>query len=195
MLLTEYAISVCFQSDSGLNPFIIKMDHHRMNSITTDTDVFSRASRLISSCHAMTLATADDITPWAAPVYYANIKSFFYFFSNPDARHIQNALAAGSAACAIYAEGGSWQDLQGIQMSGKITPATQADQAAKAVIEYVKKFPLVKTFFPTIKNLTLNSFIKRFHASLYCFQPDYIVYMDNTVDFGFRQEIPVDALT
>jgi len=166
-----------------------------MTPKTTDTAIISRANDVISSGHTMTLATADDNAPWAAPVYYANIGSFFYFFSSPESRHIRNALASGRAACAIYIEGGSWQNLQGIQMSGKIVEISRADQGSKAVIAYVKKFPLVKTFFSSVKNLNLNSFISRFHASLYCFQPDYIVFMDNTVEFGFRQEIPKDALS
>ena len=143
----------------------------------------------------MTLATAGDNIPWAAPVYYANIRECFYFFSSPDARHIRNALAAGQAASAIYVEDGSWQNLRGIQMSGKIVEISHAGQGAKPVIAYVKKFPLVKTFFSGVKNLSLNAFMSRFHAALYCFQPDYIVFMDNGVDFGFRQEIPKDALT
>ena len=166
-----------------------------MTPKTTDTAIISRANDLISSCHTMTLATAGDNIPWAAPVYYANVRDFFYFFSSPDARHIQNALAAGQAASAIYAEGGSWQSLRGLQMSGKIIAISDAGQGAKAVIAYVKKFPLVKTFFSGVKNLDLNSVMSRFHATLYCFQPDYIVFMDNSVDFGFRQEIPKDALT
>ena len=165
-----------------------------MTPKTTDTAIISRANDLISSCHAMTLATAGDNMPWAAPVYYANISHLFYFFSSPDARHVQDALASGQAAGAIYAEGGSWQNLRGLQMSGKIIAISNAGQSSKAIIAYVKKFPLVKTFFSSVKNLNLNSFISRFHASLYCFQPDYIVFMDNTVDFGFQQEIPKDAL-
>ncbi|MDA8403174.1 MAG: pyridoxamine 5'-phosphate oxidase family protein [Desulfobacteraceae bacterium] len=161
----------------------------------TDTAIISRANDLISSCHTMTLATAGDNMPWAAPVYYANVSHFFYFFSSPGSRHIQNALAAGHAACAIHAEERSWQNLRGLQMSGKIIAISNAGQSSKAIIAYVKKFPLVKTVFSSVKNLALNSFMSRFHASLYCFQPDYIVFMDNTVDFGFRREIPKDALT
>jgi uncharacterized protein YhbP (UPF0306 family) len=166
-----------------------------MKSEATDTAIISRANRLISSGHTMTLATALDNTPWAAPVYYANIRDCFYFFSSPDARHIQNALASGHAACAIYAEGGSWQTLQGLQMSGKIIKISHAGHASAAVIAYVKKFPLVKTFFSSVKNLSVSHFKSRFHATLYSFQPDTIVFMDNAVDFGFRQEISKDALT
>lgn len=166
-----------------------------MESESTETAIISRANRLISAGHTMTLATAMDNAPWAAPVYYANILDCFYFFSSPGARHITDALASGNAACAIYAEGGSWQTLQGLQMSGKITKISQAGQASAAVIAYVKKFPLVKTFFSSVKNLSISHFSSRFHATLYSFQPDYIVFMDNTVDFGFRQEIPKDALT
>jgi len=165
-----------------------------MKSEAADTAIISRANRLISSGHAMTLATAIGNASWAAPVYYANIRDCFYFFSSPDARHIQDALAAGHAACAIHAEGGSWQTLQGLQMSGKITRISEAGHASAAVIAYVKKFPLVKTFFSSVKNLSVSNFSSRFHATLYSFQPDYIVFMDNAVGLGFRREISKDAL-
>ncbi|MFZ2630786.1 MAG: pyridoxamine 5'-phosphate oxidase family protein [Desulfosalsimonadaceae bacterium] len=200
MLLTEYAISVLYFNKSGIKSVRHKNGkstpntRNRMTPKITDTAIISNANRLISSCYTMTLATAGDNKPWAAPVYYANIGDCFYFFSSPDARHIQDALAAGRAAGAIYAEGGSWQNLRGIQMSGKIDAISDAGQGSKAVIAYVKKFPLVKTFFSGVHNLNLNGFMSRFHATLYCFQPDYIVFMDNGVDFGFRQEIPKDAL-
>lgn len=165
-----------------------------MTPKATDNAFISRANDLISSCHTMTIATVGDTIPWAAPVYYANIREFFYFFSSPESRHIRNALASGHAAAAIHAEGRSWQNLQGIQMSGKIVEISHAGQEPKAIIAYVKKFPLVKTFFPGIQNLNLSSFISRFHATFYCFQPDYIVFMDNSLSFGFRQEIPKGRL-
>lgn len=162
---------------------------------TTDNAILSRANLLIASCSVMTLATSSEAGPWAAPVYYAGIRDRFYFFSSPDARHVQDALAHGRAAAAIYAAGRSWRDLQGLQMSGKIERIPHPAETARALIAYVKKFPLVKTFFGGAAIPDPADFVRRFHASLYRFQPDHIVFMDNAVDFGFRREIPKDALT
>ena len=142
----------------------------------------------------MTLATALNSKAWAAPVYYVNKKACFYFFSNPAARHVKDALASGQAACTIYDDDTSWQNLLGLQMSGSIQIVANRMDASKAILAYVKKFPIVKTFFPNIKNAALNDFIRQFHANLYCFIPEFILFMDNSVHFGFRTEITKESL-
>lgn len=165
-----------------------------MTPKTADAAMISRAKELISACPAMTLATGATGGPWAAPVYYAGVKGCFYFFSSPEARHVQDAFADGRAAAAIYAEGKSWQDLQGLQMSGKISIVSHAGQASRAFLAYAKKFPFVKTFFGGAGIPDAAGFMSRFHACLYCFQPDCIVFMDNGIGFGFRREIPKESL-
>jgi len=159
-----------------------------------NSDSLLRVKNLIQQSQSMTLATASDNNPWAAPVYYATCGAGFYFFSNPNARHIKEALASGNAAAAIYAQGSAWQNLLGLQMSGKLSAVSGGVKASRAVLAYVKKFPIVKTFFSEIKNLNLNDFTCKFHAKLYCFHPDLIFFMDNSVEFGFREEIHKDTL-
>ena len=145
----------------------------------------------------MTIATSGEntaYTAWAAPVYYANVDKCFYFFSNPESRHINEALSSGQAACAIHAEQSTWEALCGLQMSGKILEVKGASEASAAIRMYVLKFPLVKSFFSSVKNLNLNSFLNKFHAKLYCFAPELIYYMDNSITFGHRKEIRKDEL-
>ena len=157
-------------------------------------DSLSRVKNLIQDGQSMTLATANNNNPWAAPVYYVARGAGFYFFSNPNARHIKEALVSGNAAAAIYTEGSTWRNLMGLQMSGKLFAASKGVEASKAMLAYVKKFPIVKTFFSEIKNLDLNDFSCKFHAKLYCFNPEAIFLMDNSVEFGFRKEIKKDVL-
>ena len=151
-----------------------------------------RVKNLILNNQTMTLATAIRNQAWAAPVFYVNKASSFYFFSNPNSRHIEDALASGQAACTIYEKNTSWQSLMGLQMAGKILMVPGGVEASKAILAYIKKFPLVKTFFPRIKDLDLNDFSHKFHAKLYCFIPDSIFFMDNSVHFGFRTEIELE---
>ncbi|MBC2717839.1 MAG: hypothetical protein HF978_21255 [Desulfobacteraceae bacterium] len=153
-----------------------------------------RVKNLIKNSQAMTLATASNNKAWAAPVYYVNKRACFYFFSNPNSRHIEEAFASGQAGCTIYAQDASWQNLLGLQMSGKILIVPGGIEASKAILAYVKKFPIVKTFFPNIKNADLSDFICKFHAKLYCFIPEFIFFMDNSVNFGFRKEIKKESL-
>ena len=156
--------------------------------------IIPRIKLLSLNNQTMTLATAVNNTAWAAPVFYVNKGSCFYFFSNPTARHIEEALASGQAACSIYAEDASWQNLMGLQMSGKILSVAGHAEASKALFAYVKKFPLVKSFFSDLKNISLDDFIRKFHAKLYYFIPEFIFFMDNSIHFGFREEIKKDTL-
>ena len=50
------------------------------------------ARQLVAEQNTLTLATAENDTAWAAPVYYVFVKSTFYFLSSPDSRHITEAL-------------------------------------------------------------------------------------------------------
>ena len=156
--------------------------------------VIHSIKKLITDSHAMTIATAGENTAWAAPVYYVNIKDRFYFFSNPESRHIRETLSSGQAACTIFTESPSWEALCGLQMSGKILEVKSASKASRAIARYVAKFPLIKSFFSSIKNLNPDSFLARFHAKLYCFYPELIYYMDNSIAFGHRKEIIRDEL-
>jgi len=158
------------------------------------SQILPRVKNLMQNSRAMTLATADKNNAWAAPVFYVSKDDRFYFFSSPNARHIKDAFASGQAACTIYEEGTSWQNLLGLQMSGKIINAPTGLEASKAFLAYVKKFPLVKTFFSDIKNIGLTDFSTRFHAKLYCFVPESVLFMDNSVNFGFREKIKKDTL-
>ncbi len=148
-----------------------------------------RVKNLIQKNQTMTLATAIDSQAWAAPVFYVNKGPCLYFFSNPKARHIKEALESGQAACTIFAQDASWQNLMGLQMSGKVETISGSVEASKVILAYVKKFSLVKTLFPDIKNIGLNEFSTRLHAKLYCFIPESILFMDNSVHFGFRTEL------
>ena len=159
-----------------------------------NTNSNNSVKKLISDSHSMTIATASENIAWAAPVYYVNIGLCFYFFSNFESRHIKETLSSGQAACTIHAESSSWEELCGLQMSGNILEVKGVLEASPAIRMYVKKFPLTKSFFPSIKNLNLNSFLAKFHAKFYCFHPELIYYMDNSVEFGHRKEISKDVL-
>lgn len=154
-----------------------------------DTDLKKRALKLIDNCRTMTLATADGDTPWAAPVYYVYVDAGFCFFSDPDSRHVREAAGAEHCAAAIFAEGGSWQQLQGLQMSGKVSRIRTG--AVRILSAYLKKFPMAKTLAPDGIQGDLQLFADRFHVRLYRFSARQVLYMDNSVRFGYRKEIPL----
>jgi len=155
----------------------------------TNSKSFSSAIKLlVKNSKTMTIATAVENIAWVAPVYYVNIKSQFFFFSNPESRHIKETLLSGQAACSIFEESPSWQSLKGLQLSGCINTLKNPPEAAKIILLYIKKFPLVKNLFSS-ENVHLNDFLNKFHAKLYSFTPDLSFFMDNSIGFGSREKV------
>ena len=147
------------------------------------------ARSLINEQSTMTLATAKAHQAWAAPVYYAFHRGAFYFFSDPQSRHIREALESQQASAAIYPFVDTWQGIRGIQMSGRIRVVGPGLKALQAVRAYISKFPFTKEFFEPGQALDMDSFGKRFRVRLYRLAPEFIYYMDNHIKFGFREKI------
>ena len=150
-----------------------------------------RTLNLLSEQATMTIATSGESSPWAAPVYYANIGYDIYFFSNPTSRHILESQSSQQAAAAIFAESRKCREIRGVQMSGTIQPLSTGLEAAKAVGAYEKKFSFIREFFQGRQRLDLKAFSEKFDVSFYRFTPDKVYYLDNRVDFGFRAEVPI----
>ncbi len=150
-----------------------------------------RAMALIENQNTMTLATALKEQAWAAPVYYANRHFNFYFFSDPESRHIHEAMDSGQASAAVFEPASSWKGIRGIQMSGRIQSLSPGIEAVRALRAYLKKYPFTKEFFGKEQSMDLDAFLTRFRVRLYRFEPSLLYYMDNSIRFSFRAEIPL----
>jgi len=157
--------------------------------MTNRHDLVALTRELIQSQSTMALATAQKGEAWAAPVYYAFYQGGFYFFSAPDSRHILESIESGQAAATIYPFVSSWQDIRGVQMSGRIKKVVPGLKAVQAVRAYIKKYPFIREFFDPGQALDLESFGKRFRVRFYRFQPGIVYYMDNSIRFGFRETV------
>ena len=147
------------------------------------------ARRLVGEQNTLTLATANGETAWAAPVYYVFVKSTFYFLSTPNSRHITEALRNNQASAAVHAEASTWQEIRGLQMSGRIRPVKPGLEAVQVLKAYLKKYPFTKSFFKKKVPLDLESFAERFGVKLYRFIPTLVYYLDNQIRFAFRAEV------
>ena len=150
------------------------------------------AQELIQSQSTMTLATGKNSEAWAAPVYYVYHNAGFYFFSDPASRHIREALESGQASAAIHAPSFDWQDIRGMQMSGRVEHVAGKMEALKAVAAYLGRFPFAKDFFSAGVALDMAAFESRFRVKLYRFAPSLTYYLDNKIRFGFREEVELD---
>jgi uncharacterized protein YhbP (UPF0306 family) len=146
---------------------------------------------LIEGQSTMTLATAQENTAWAAPVYYVFCRSAFYFFSDPGSRHIQESLANCQASAEIHSGASSWKEIRGVQMSGSIDMVSGKFEAVETIGKYLKKFGFTQDFFSKDQAMDLDAFAKRFNVRLYKFKPSLIYYLDNSIRFGFREAIDI----
>ena len=147
------------------------------------------ATELIEAESTMTLATTDTRSAWAAPVYYVYRRPWFYFFSSPSSRHMEEARNSGQASAAIHAAGRGWEDIRGVQMSGVLRHVAPGPEAARVLRAYIAKFPFVKQLLARINPLSPESFENRFAVRLYAFRPDVVFYTDNRVRFGYRKRV------
>ncbi|MBI4772675.1 MAG: pyridoxamine 5'-phosphate oxidase family protein [Deltaproteobacteria bacterium] len=137
----------------------------------------------------MTVATAEENTPWAAPVYYVYQEGGFYFFSDPRSRHIVESQASGRSAASVHVAANTWKDIRGLQMSGHIRRVSIGPESARALAAYLKKFPFTSEFFSSGAPLKVEDFKQRFNVRLYAFIPERVYYLDNRVRFGFREKV------
>ena len=157
--------------------------------IPKDTELTQRAESLLENESVLTLATAEGHMAWVAPVYFVYLKSKFYFFSSPDSQHIKEALQSGQAAATIFQPASAWQDIKGIQMTGRVETGVNLLESIQAVRRYLKKFPFTTSFFPEKGDIDLDAFAKKFNVRFYRFFPECIYYMDNSIRFGFREKV------
>ncbi len=150
------------------------------------------AEELIRDQSIMTLATSRNAEAWAAPVYYVYHNSGFYFFSDPESRHVREALESGQVSVAIHAASFEWQEIRGMQMSGRVERISAGMEALKAVGAYIGKFPFTRDFFTPGAALDIAAFESRFRVRIYRFTPSLAYYLDNKIRFGFREEVALD---
>ena len=156
---------------------------------TDKSDIKQAAEELIRKLHIMTLATAGEGGPWAAPVYYLFHGGGFYFFSNPRSRHISDVFQSGRAAASIHDNSEGWADIRGVQMEGRIDEPGGSVESIKACFLYVKRFSFIKELVGRDSGLEIEKLEKAFNARWYRFLPERALYMDNSIEFGFRERV------
>ena len=158
--------------------------------LKTELDIKKIAIEFINTQHIMTIATSDNQSPWAAPLYYIFHGSAFYFFSKSSSKHITDALKTKKAAASIHFQSTGWADIRGIQMTGKISDTGINKKSGLAFNAYLKKFDFIgeiKTAVTLINDIT--SVESAFKVKFYKFTPELIYYLDNNIEFGFKEVV------
>jgi uncharacterized protein YhbP (UPF0306 family) len=139
---------------------------------------------LVDERWTLTLATVDeDGRARTTPLFYvADARPRVYWFSSAASVHSRNALRAGQAAAAIYAETDEWRKIRGVQMRGPVMAVRDGAARQQIAARYVERFRL-----GAAPRLALR------RATLYCLAPQWVRYLDNARRLGYRFEIELET--
>lgn len=152
---------------------------------------------LLQSESVLTLATADTIGSWSAPVLYASCyieeKPVLYFLSSHSSRHIKNLPTNGAAAASVYASyQGDWQAIKGLQMQGVINEVDQSQTLHWQSI-YFARFPEVAEMINNPTTEQQQKIASAFERSgKFSFTPSLIKLTDNSGRFAKRNQWTFD---
>lgn len=121
--------------------------------------------RFVSEHHVLTLATAGEEGPYAAPLFYAYDAASrrFVFASDPGTEHARQMTASSTVAAGIYLETDTVGKIQGLQIRGNVIAASKDD--AK---HYFETFPYARMMRPVLWRL----------------EPFWMKLTDNRLGFG-----------
>lgn len=158
---------------------------------TSSYDLTKKALELLHSQHILTLATCDGKTPWASSVYYVLSNKAFYFFSNPESRHIVNSREGRVVAGDVHDPSSGWSDIRGVQMEGVIEEGGFDLASTSAYALYIGRFAFIREMgkMPLSPMMSLAAFESSFKAAWYKFVPSTIYYLDNSIRFGYREAV------
>jgi uncharacterized protein len=156
----------------------------------TSYEINRKALELVHSQHIITLATCDSERAWASPLYYVLNSGCFYFFSNPDSRHIINGLDNSLVAASIHEASSGWADIRGVQMEGRLSEAGFDISSTGAYALYISRFSFIRDIGKTLSPMSTFAAIEAsFKVKWYKYVPEKTYYLDNSIRFGYREEV------
>ena len=128
----------------------------------------------------LSLATAaEDGSPYVAPLFYLPREGArLFWFSSSASQHSRNLRENPRVAGTVYGRTGDWKKIRGVQMRGSASPVSDPALRRAIAKEYTQRFHLGTLFEAAISKSTL-----------YCFQPEWVRYIDNSRRFGYQFEI------
>ena len=141
--------------------------------------VKTKIRNFLAAHSTLTLSTINvDGKPLSCPLFFASDDDTLIFFSSPKSRHSLNVAENSKAAVTVHNETWNWEEIAGVQMEGEVhlIPISPAREHAWEI--YKEKFPFVIEFEAEVSR-----------SELYRFVPKWIRLIDNSVSFGYREEI------
>ncbi len=152
-----------------------------------------RVADYLAAHTTLALATVGaECTPAAAAVFYAHDDDLtLYFLSEEKTRHAQNILANLEVAGTIQDDQQDWRAIRGLQLQGR-AERVPAARHAHAVAVYARKFAFVAGLLAGAQGpATLVGPLAK--ARFWQLMPDWFRLTDNTVRFGYKEELDLRA--
>lgn len=158
-----------------------------------DSGLRERIAAFLAGHSTMTLATVGaDGTPAAAAVFYAHDPDMaLYFLAEERTLHGQNLLRSRAVAATIQADGQDWRTIRGLQIRGS-ADAVAGVEIAHAAAVYGRKYAFVAALLSGQAGPgVLAGPLAR--ARFWVLRPTWFRLVDNTVRFGFKEELALHA--
>ena len=143
----------------------------------------------------MSLATTCDERPHAATVFYVNRRFDLYFISSPSSRHGQHLASNNRVAATVNEDYHNWNDIKGLQLEGHVEQIGPLSANREIAGAFADKFPDTSGFFKDPADLPDPVAEKVARVRFYRLQPARIFYIDNSLGFGHREELPMAGST
>lgn len=153
-------------------------------------ELTERLQLFLNEHNTLTIATRNAQSIWAATVFYiADAEMNLYFLSSERTRHIQDIDSHNEVAVTIYQDVSDWQSIQGIQAKGHVSHVEEDDKSS-ILNQYTSKYIFLKELLKNPKNEQEERIAQQFKTiSLFKLNPFYYRIIDNSIEFGYKQEI------
>ena len=153
-------------------------------------DTILRVQDFLNDHNTVSIASKNNQSVWAATVFYiADTDMSLYFLSSDKTQHIGNIQIDENVAITVYKDVGDWQSIKGLQGSGQVSEVRSSDRD-KILADYIKKYVFLDELLQNPKDEQEKKIAEQFtNIGLYVYKPNFFRIIDNSISFGFKQEL------
>lgn len=145
----------------------------------------TRIAAFLDAHHVVSLATCGPDGPHAATVFYVRDGLALLWVSDPNSRHSVELAANARVAATVAPDYFEFDDILGVQISGRAHAIADASQRANAELLLQARYPSLKRMSEGLP--TLREAYER--AKFYRLEPTRLVLIDNSRGFGHKDTL------
>ena len=159
-------------------------------------NLIQRIELSLTNHYTISIATAANEELWSASVFYVSDQKLnIYFISFDESKHIQGILKNKKVSATINQDVSDWMQIKGLQLQG-VAYKVPEQHRENILNAYRKKFDSIHRLLELPETDDEKKIAKQFNSiSLFCFEPDWIRLLDNSLGFGSKEEIELKNQT